>query len=181
MTDFRYVIDSSVIIRRSIGQKFDLEKYPQIWENFENKIHEGVFVSVPSVKTEIYANNKDALRWPKENNIMFKVDMADPRVVNNHMLLSAKFPNWFLEGTEKTTWADPELIAFAMAHEIVLVTCEKCNINSIELNHRIPTICSKLGAYCNIRGECSKYVSDTNGFQCIDFEELIKRENLAKS
>ena len=151
MTDFQYVIDSSVIIRRSVGQKFDIDSFPLYWENFEDKIQEGIFVSVPSVKKEIYEKNKSALRWSKENNIMFKVDMSDSKVTTNYQDLSAKFPIWFSEGIKKTTpWADPELIAFAMANDIILVTCEKCNIDSEEQNHKIPTICYKLGAFCHI-------------------------------
>ena len=55
----------------------------------------------------------------------------------------------------------PELIAFSKAHDLVLVTQEKCNINATEeKNYKIPTICYKYGV------------------ECINFLELIKRENL---
>lgn len=179
MTDFQYVIDSSVIIRRSVGQKFDMDSFPLHWKNFDDRIQDGMFVSIPTVKTEIFEKNRAALRWSSENDIMFEVDMTDSKVTTELSVLSAEFPEWYLAGIEKTTpWADPELIAFARAHGIVLVTCENCNMDSEEKNHKIPTICYKLGAYCHIRGENSKTVPNTTDFQCIDFYELIKREKL---
>ncbi|MBZ2164465.1 DUF4411 family protein [Methanobacterium spitsbergense] len=181
MTDFEYIIDSSVILRRAVGQTFELDLFPFHWKNFDEKIQDGIFVSVPSVKTEINVRNKAALKWSNNNNIMFDVDMADPKVVSKLNFLSSTFPIWYEKGIEKPVWADPELIAFAMAHNKVLVTCEKCNINGREHNFRIPTICSKLGAYCHIRGKYTKNIPFTNSFQCIDFQELIEREKLYES
>ncbi len=47
-----------------------------------------------------------------------------------------------------------------------------------DLKFKIPTICSRMGAYCHIRDKYDEGIKDHVGFQCIDFLELIKRENL---
>jgi hypothetical protein len=45
--------------------------------------------------------------------------MTDPNVISKLNFLSSTFPLWYTKGTEKIVWADPELIAFAMAHNKV--------------------------------------------------------------
>ena len=94
--------------------------------------------------------------------------------------LSRKFPNWYEKGhTSKKNWADPEVISYAKIKDISLVTQEAWNANAIsDIRFKIPTICSKIGAYCHIRDKYDEDIKNYEGFKCIDFLELIKRENL---
>ncbi|KZX10167.1 DUF4411 family protein [Methanobrevibacter curvatus] len=95
--------------------------------------------------------------------------------------LEENFPEWYHNYDDsKNNWADPYLIAYAMAYSAVLVTQEKCNLGATnESNYKIPTICPKLGAYCHSDKLISKNINpDTAPFQCINFFELIKREKL---
>jgi len=61
---------------------------------------------------------------------------------------------------KKYTWADPELIAYAKANNLILVTQEKYGEPDKEENYKIPRICLDFDV------------------KCIDFLELIKREKL---
>lgn len=181
MINPQYVIDSSIIIRRSKHQVYELDSFPYHWKNFDDKIQEGKFISIPTVQKEIFEKDKSAVPWTKKNDILFNGNMNDSSVVKELNDLSANFPVWYKEGNKKKRWADPELIAFAKANGLVLVTCESWNYTSTkEKKFKIPTICSKIGAYCKIRNECSQDVENSFPFQCIDFIELIKREELFK-
>lgn len=179
LTNFKYVIDSSVIIRRSTFRRYDMESFPHQWKNFDDKVQEGLFVSTPQVKTEINAKNKELLNWADENDIMFNVDLIDQKVVDAAKLLSEKFPLWYNSNEdEDKPWADPEIIAFAKAHNIVIVTQENWDKDVAEQNYNIPLVCAKLGAYCHIKDEYTSGIDKNTPFQCIDFVELIKREKL---
>lgn len=176
---WRYVVDSSVILRRSKHDTYEKESFPTHWENFDYLIQKERIISTPLVLDEINNHPKrKLLDWPEENNIIFK--NIDDKVVMALNLLSSKFQKWYeAHQEENKPWADPQLIAFAMAYDIVLVTQEHWNKDATEEhNFKIPTICSKLGAYCKINNKESDDMAITTPFQCIDFFELIKREKL---
>lgn len=176
---WKYVIDSSVILRRTQDDTYQRESFPIHWDNFDKLIQEGIIISVPLVYDEINDHPKrKLLDWPSENDLMFQ--KIDGEVVKASNILSSKFKEWYESNQdENKPWADPQLIAFAMAYNIVLVTQEDWKPNATkESNYRIPNICSRLGAYCKIKSEESTNVDQTVPFQCIDFFELINREKL---
>jgi hypothetical protein len=179
--NWKYVVDSSVILRRTKHDIYEHESFPIHWDNFDKLIQEGIIISVPLVKDEINNHPKrKLLDWPKLNDLIFQ--NLDDNVVNASNILSSRFEEWYeFNKEEDKPWADPQLIAFAMAYNIALVTQEGWNPNATEEhNYKIPTICSKLGAYCRINNKESEDVDQTTPFQCIDFFELIKREELYK-
>ncbi|MDO9626540.1 MAG: DUF4411 family protein [Methanobacteriaceae archaeon] len=176
---WKYVVDTNVILRRTKYDTYEKDSFPIHWKNFDDLILHEAIISAPLVKTEMNNHPKRALLdWPEENDIIFK--KLDDNVVNSANILSSKFPVWYEKNTEEDKpWADPQLIAFAMAYNIVLVTQEDWNLNATEEhNYKIPTICSKLGAYCKINSKESEDIDNNVPFQCIDFFELIKRESL---
>lgn len=50
MPNPKYIVDSSVLIRREYNQIYAEECYPVHWENFDNLVHEGVIISIDKVK-----------------------------------------------------------------------------------------------------------------------------------
>lgn len=179
LTKFKYVVDTSVIMRRSQYEAYDIGSFPHQWKNFDEKVEEGLLVSTPLVYNEIENNNKELIPWADEHIKMF--EKIDENVIDEAKFLSKKFKEWYNNPKNKyIPWADPQLIAFAKAHNIVLVTQEAWNNEpkTKEINYKIPTICSKIGAYCHIGSEQSTIVDINTPFQCIDFVELIKREKL---
>jgi hypothetical protein len=92
------------------------------------------------------------------------------------------FTDWYhFQDDNPNPWADNELVAYAKAYGIILVTQESYNPTAYEKNYKIVTVCEKLGAYCNTKYYHSKESNLNTSFQCIDFVELSKREKLYKS
>jgi hypothetical protein len=177
MNNWKYVVDSSAILRRSRYQRYDLGAFQNHWRNFDQMIQDGLIIATPQVETEIRAKNFETLQWVDDNDMMFQL-LRGP-VINELSNLSARFPDWYNVGHEKNdVWADPEIIAFAKAYDLVIVTMECWNGNSEEHNHKIPTICEKLGGYVHIRERYTADVDEDTPFQCIDLLEFFKREEM---
>lgn len=176
MNNWKYVVDSSAIIRRSKYQCYDKDAFKNHWRNFDQMIQDGIIVSTIQVELEIQAKNFEALQWAEDNNVMFQ--SLTSLATDEYNQLAIDFDEWFNGPQSKFPWADPEIIAFAKAHDLVVVTMEKWNCKTEIQNHRIPTICQKLGAYVHIRDEHSKNVDINTPFQCIDLLEFFKREGM---
>ncbi|KZX10166.1 DUF4411 family protein [Methanobrevibacter curvatus] len=53
MNEILYVIDSSVIIRRTKHDMYEYDSFPIHWDNFDRMINEGKIISPIIVKDEI--------------------------------------------------------------------------------------------------------------------------------
>ena len=140
MNEIKYVVDASVIIRRSKHDIYEYESFPIHWHNFDRLIDEGKIISPPIVKNEILTKKYDGLKaWCNQYNKVFK-DMDD-NIVKELNFLEETFNDWYhYYDDSKDNWADPHLIAYAKAYDVVLVTQEKCNYKATEEhNYKIPT------------------------------------------
>lgn len=174
----KYVVDTSAILAGSKFEPYEKEFFAPYWEKFEEKIKKGTIVSTDLVYKEIKEKDDIMTEWADNNNEMFKTPSNN--VLQTVSNLHRRFPIWYQFNVEnKKIWADAQVIAFAKYYKIVLVTQEAWNKESEkEQNFRIPTICSRSGALCHIKNQVDHGIKNHNGFQCIDFLELIKREGL---
>jgi len=155
----KYVIDTSSLLEGAIGRRYEKEFFPIHWNNLNNKIDSGLIVSTMLVYKELEKKDDGIFNWANLKKYMFKIPSVESQIEITNLF--ATFPEWGENINKNPTWADPELIAFSKAHDLILVTQEKCNINATEeKNYKIPTICNKYGV------------------ECVNFLELIKRENL---
>lgn len=181
MNKIEYIMDTSVILRRSQYDIYEYDSFPIHWNNFDKLIDERRIISPPSVKKEILFKSQELRNWCDKNDKMFVP--LDNNIVEELGFLSEEFPDWYLANiNSKKDGADPYLVAYAKVHGAVLVTQEKWDSDTKkEHNYKVPTVCAKLGAYCHIGKSISKDVGLDAPFQCIDFFEMIKRESLFQS
>lgn len=173
----KYVIDTSAILAGSKYDLYEKEYFSHYWQNFDEKVKNGLIVSTERVYKEIEAKDDEITEWANNNMEMFQ--MPSTEVFNTVAKLHKMFPNWYKVNKRKKNWADSQVIAFAKCNGLVLVTQEGWNWKAeADKKFKIPTICSKIGAYCHIRDKKEPNIANPNGFQCIDLLELIKRENL---
>lgn len=176
MDNAKYIIDSSVFIRRSLEEEYDEEAFPFHWKNFDMLVREGVIVFIGEVKEELITNEDDFfLDWTIENQHMF-YSFDDSDTIPFLLELYSMFPNWYEENEDK---ADLYLVAFAKSKGLTLVTQESMNLNAEkDENYKIPTVCHKMGAKCIMKSSDIDYEDRDYDFECIDFVELAKRERL---
>ncbi len=177
MDNAKYVVDTSVCIRRSHQEEYEEEAFPMHWKNFDSLVKEGVIISIDKVKDElIFKGDSFFLNWTKENEHMFYPNF-DPETTPCLTRLSSRFPEWYNKNQDK---ADYYIIAFAKVKGLTLVTQEKMNFNSPnEKNYKIPTVCHRIGAKCIMKDWEFEYDETiVYDFECISFNELVKRERL---
>ena len=176
MDNAKYIVDTSVLIRRSLQEEYDEEAFPFHWKNFDKLVQEGVIVSLNEVKEElIKKGDKFFLDWTEENANMF-YSSFDSDTAEDISKLYSMFPAWYEENEEK---ADLYIVAFAKSKGLTLITQEAMNLNAKkDENFKIPTVCHKIGAKCIMKSSNLEYDEGDYAFECIDFVELIKREGL---
>ena len=173
----KYVVDTSAILAGSKYDHYEKAYFSQYWENFDDKIKKGIIISTERVYKEIEEKDDFITEWAKDNIKMFQ--MPSDEVLETVASLHNRFPNWYKVNKMKKNWADSQVIAFAKCYDMALVTQEGWNWRAeSDKKFKIPTICSKIGAYCHIRDRKEPKIENPKGFQCIDLLELIKRENL---
>ncbi|MDR3291998.1 MAG: DUF4411 family protein [Methanobrevibacter sp.] len=175
----KYVVDSSLIIRRSKQDVYEFESFPTQWSNLDKMIKEGSIIAPIEVRKELLKTTNELEYWCNNHERMFIPPNND--IILELSFLEEKFLIWYHSKDDSKDWADPYLIAYAKAYDAVLVTQEGWYPDRKEKNYSIPIVCSKLGAYCHIGQYSTKNVNRTASFQCIDFIELIKRESLYES
>lgn len=181
----KYLVDTSTIMCRQPKEDYEYKAFPTHWFNFDKLIENGKLISLDKVRDEILEKTEDNfyVKWVDKYEYMFKQSI-DSDVSSCLNELSLKFPDWYNVNDEK---ADKYLIAYAKVKGLVLVTQEKYNYNgdanhkTKERNFKIPTLSDFIGAKC-VMNSCSK-IYDYNkdyDFECISFNELVKRELLYK-
>jgi len=155
----KYVIDTCSLLEGSLGRNYEKEFFPIHWKNFDDKIDEELIVSTSLVYHEIKEQDDYIFKWADNKKYLFKPPLEE--VQEELINLLGLFPKWAkYNNRKKYTWADPELIAYAKANSLILVTQEQYGEPKKEEKYKIPRICLDFEV------------------ECIDFLELIKRENL---
>lgn len=174
----KYLIDTSVFIRREPHQIYEEECYPIHWKNFDKLVKNGTIISINKVKKELVDLSHDFYKeWVEENKDMFCPDF-DSETTFYLKELSTLFPGWYKENESK---ADSLLIAFAKVKNLVLVTHETIKLDTKnDKKYSIPTVAYKIGAKCIVYDHSKIYCKDEGdfSFECICFNELVKREKL---
>lgn len=174
----KYIIDTNILIRRSEYDLYSESSFPIHWQNFDNLVNEGVIIATPSVYKEIEIIEDNITNWCDNHKKMFKPP-HDDKYREELNLIRNDQNEWYFSKGESSLWADRDLIIHAKAYNLVLVTQEVWNLNANKKNYKIPSVCVELGAYCRNGKECTDNIDpNTAPFHCIDFAELVKRENL---
>lgn len=179
----KYLVDTNVILARTLYRDYDEIVFPTYWKNFDKLVNDGVIISTTSVSKEIEnvvkkgESDDNILKWIKDNSQMFKLP-PDDRYTNESIIIKNKLQGWYRRNNSN---ADKDLVVFAKAYDLVLVTQETPNFTKKKQSaYKIPTACKKLGAYCRCGFlEVTPDVDPTQTpFQCINFVELVRREKL---
>ena len=176
----KYLVDTNVILARTIHRDYDELVFPTYWKNFDKLVKEGIIISTTSVSKELkdlverqVVSNK-ILTWIEDNSFMFKLP-SDDKYTNETKNIKRELPGWY---ERNRTYADWELVVYAKAYNLILVTQERPNFNKKKpKDYKIPTACKKLGAYCRCGIEVTSDIDpNQTPFQCINFVELARRE-----
>lgn len=176
----KYVVDSSLLLRRNPQEEYEEEAYPRHWQNFDKLVEQGIIVSILEVKKELTKkSHMEYIEWINSHVYMFEsLDNESSQYLGE---LSNKYPEWFEENNRKGSIADAPIIAYSKIHNLVLVTQEVYNYSedTKQKNYKIPTICSFIGGKCFMKSCDINYTDDQEfDFECICFNELVKREKL---
>jgi Domain of unknown function (DUF4411) len=155
-----YVIDTSALIRLESTFKYDNPVFIAIWEEIEDLIREGCFLTIDFVEDEInnYGGKEEFLQeWVKKWKKILVVQ-TDSETFNAAIpIINEEYNSGFLDAKKLAVGkeeADPYLIAYCKVHNCVLITNE-----SKTKPNKIPGVSMK------------------NGVKCIDiFEFLVERE-----
>ena len=159
----KYVIDTNSLLEGSFNRKYEKKYFPVHWKNFEKLWNEGIVVSIELVFIELTKSEEkrdEIYVWAEKNKNSFVSQTED--VKKTLIDLFNEYQGWSENSKTNATWADGELVAFAKTHSLILVTEEKIRDNFMgdDKNSKIPDLCKK------------------EEIECINFLELIKKENL---
>lgn len=182
MASPKYLVDTNIILARTMYRDYDEILFPIYWKNFDKLVNEGIIISTISVSEEIEdlvkkgEVNDEILTWVKYNSQMFKFPMNEKYTIETKNIEN-KLPGWYQRNKSK---ADGNLVVFAKAYDLILVTQETPNFTQKKQSkYKIPTACKQLGAYCRCGLEVTSDIDpNQTQFQCINFVELIRREKL---
>ena len=180
----KYLVDTNVILARTNYRDYDEMVFPKYWKNFDKLVNEGIIISTISVSNEIKdlveRNEVDdkILIWVKNNSHMFKLP-SDSKYTAETKNIKRELPGWY---QRNKFYADWDLVFYAKAYNLILVTQEKPNFNKKKpKDYKIPTACKRLGAYCRCGIEVTSDIDPSQTpFQCINFVELARREKLGQ-
>lgn len=144
-----YVIDTSALLRLDFTFKRENPVFTAIWEEIEDLIVQGKFLTIDFVEQEIndYRGKEVFLKdWVKKwkKHFIVKTDAASFNAARP--IINEEYNTGFLnarklaEGKEE---ADPYLIGFCKVHNCVLITDE----NKLKPN-KIPAVALKNGVHC---------------------------------
>lgn len=176
----KYVVDASLLLRREEQEEYEEEAYPTHWSNFDKFVDLGVIVSVDEVKDEITEHTGGFYeKWAEDHEFMFNPTSREVAVCLSK--LSEKYPVWYSSIHKKNKHtADASLIAFAKVNGLTLITQEsyKDYEKTKEKNFSIPTVWELIGGRCIMKSCSTDYTGKDCFGDCINFNELIKRERL---
>lgn len=144
-----YVIDTSGLIMLESTYKRDNPVFIAIWEEIEELIAQGCFLTIDFVEEEIneYEGKQDFLKkWVKNWKKNFVVK-TDAETINAAIsIINEEYKSGFFDAKKQAEGkeeADPYLISFCKIHNCTLIT----NESKIKPN-KIPAISKKNGVKC---------------------------------
>lgn len=166
-----YCLDTSVFTEAH-RRYYDFDIAPGFWVAIENNIVNGKIVSPMMVKKEIdKGKDKDQLvTWAKDMTGSLFIE-ADTQVEENMHIVADFIENKYENASEKEQflrYADPWVIAQAMAYDLIVVTAEIKNPNE-----PIDKITQKIKGQIKIPNVCEKVK-----IQWIDTFQLLRRLNI---
>jgi hypothetical protein len=178
-----YLVDTNILVRRDNHELYEESLFPIYWENFDKLVDNGNIISKPAVYKEIKGlfPPKDKVKhflhkWCVNHKNMFIGH--DQKYSDETNFIRKEVKGWYEYHSNRGS-ADLELVIHAKAHNLVLVTLEGWGFESKQKDSKIPNICERLGAYCRTGNYCTESIDpNVAPFQCIDFVELVRRENL---
>lgn len=148
-----YCVDTSAFMDAWV-RWYPQELFPSLWTNVDSLIAEERLLSSEEVLHEIERKEGDSLyHWAKEREAVFLP--LDVDVQHHVSTVMSKHPR-LVDGRTGKSYADPFVIATAIANQSTVVTGERAT-GSLD-RPKIPDVCRDL----NIR--------------CIGFTELIRHE-----
>ena len=142
-----YVFDSDVIINLN---KFNETVFKSLWNNIYNLVENKNIFSVSEVQLEI-SKIDDSVnkKWETiHENSGFFVDLSEKNNSNDYWQAMSEleiFEVFQKHGENKTTWADPYLIAVGMVDGSTVVTNENADKHP---ERKIPYVCENVGVNC---------------------------------
>lgn len=138
---YSFVVDADVFIRAH-HDDYPPDVFPGVWEALAQACDEGVIVTTPRVFAEV-SFPPDLVAWMKERKEALVVDVSDPGVVESLRAVMAwtdrqvRFTEEKRREFERS--ADPELIAYALANRLAVMTNEQPAPRSSTV--KIPDVC----------------------------------------
>lgn len=149
-----YVFDTSSL-KELFG--FYPDRFPSLWKEIDKLIAAKRFVSVKEVYNEVDGRGDKLNIWAKQNKKLF-TSPSDQEAIFIADIFKISHFQFSLEKQKQLTggpFADPFVISKAKVDNGIVVTQEKFKNNAA----KIPNICSHFK------------------IECIDFEELMQKEN----
>lgn len=180
MENAKYLVDTSMLLRRNNKGTYDEAAFPVQWQGFDKIVERGLVVSILEVKLELTKEDHDDYEeWINNHEDIFKpLDYPSTVIMND---INRRYPQLVEQNEKDNSIADIPLVSFAKAHNLILVTHETYNYDSkmSQKKIKIPTLCDLEGAKCTMES-CEKEFDENieYDFECIDFVELVKRERL---
>lgn len=147
-----YTIDTSVII--TLHRQYPRDVHRSAWEHFEELIESGEAFLPKDGYEELERKSDELAPWAKGLDGFVEDPTEDE--IETVQEITEDHPDWV---QEQANAADPWVIANAAVNERVVVTQERrCGPNVEDRNIKIPN------------------VADEHDVDCIDFNELARRE-----
>lgn len=146
----KYLLDSNILIQ-SYKMYYQFNFCPAYWEWIE-QLNTGGLLSIDKVYDELSAGNDTLAEWVKSRKSKFvKFDSISSQVLPDiyKILKNGNVPNNRIIDFMENSLADSYLIAYAKAHNCILITHEErtSKLNCKRKVH-IPDVCDALGVNC---------------------------------
>lgn len=156
-----YCIDSDVLIH--VGRSYRLDRFPTIWQHFEELIAAGRLVSPDEVRSEIVRGNDALVEWVKEHLELF-TDLNED-LLAQFRRVEAHFPE-LIDEDKMGPHADALLVAQAL-----LINSDPGTL--FEKRRCVVVTNEKRGGKTKIPDACDHF-----GIEVIDWFTFMEREQL---
>ena len=144
-----YILDTNII--RTLLNYYPKKgkRYEAVWEKIDEKIEEGVFISVDECYRELtkhYSDKSEQYQWIHNRKEMFKNPNNQESIIISQLFTYPKMRESIHQKNilENRPSADAYLVAKAKVLGAVVVTEEKMKPHSAQL----PNLCEKLSVMC---------------------------------
>ncbi len=139
----KYTIDTSALLAlMNLGEKYEKETFKRLWQDVCTLCDSGKIVSHIEVHKEIKEGGVgDQILWAKKYKAIFqKYDLpAEGIIIQDIGSKGGDFVHFLEQGKQKSTHADPWLVAQAKINDLLLITEESPKKSSV------PAVCLAMG------------------------------------